>query len=331
MSEDLTAWGTVPTPHQQRRMNANKNARAHNVAVLERGLQRTLGSSDGLIEPTAWDGKPIPARSWIVPGLIPANTVTMITGNGGDGKSLLALQLAVAAATRTRWLGRDVKGSRVMGLWAEDDHDELMRRTDGVLAPLGLAFSDLENLTFFDRDGRESLLYEAQHNDTTGQTSPFFQQLMNTVAEMGVELLILDSLYNFFGGNENIRSQANQFIGELKRFARKLGCAVVIVAHPSRAGMGKDGDGTAGNTAWHNAVRSRLYLHRKKHPSGDPDKKGPLVLEHMKANYGRVEDQIEIAWENGRFVPTDVVSQASEKPRTEAEIREQMDLLGDDR
>ena len=38
---------------------------------------------------------PIPARPWHVEGLIPGRTVTMLGGDGGVGKSLLALQLAV--------------------------------------------------------------------------------------------------------------------------------------------------------------------------------------------------------------------------------------------
>lgn len=285
---------------------------------------RALGPGDGLIEPTAWEGKPIPGRKWIVPGLIPCNTVTLLTGNGGDGKSLLALQLLKSSVTNTKWLGRDVKNVRCLGIWAEDEEEELMRRTNDALTAEQMSFGDLDGLTYIDRDGRDSIMYEAQHNDTTGRVTQFFEQVWETVQSLGAELVVLDSLYNFFGGNENVRSQANQFIGELKRMCRHLRCAVVLVAHPSRAGMGKDGDGTAGNTAWHNSVRSRLYLHRLKHASGDPDKKGPLVVEHMKANYGRKEDQIEIMWEEGRFIPVIDPTMSTPPRRGESLFGEQL-------
>lgn len=289
-------------PQAQERARRTSGARQQQAKIASLG-PRALGPGDGLIEPTAWEGQPIPTRKWIVPGLIPADTVTLLTGNGGDGKSLLAVQLLKSSVTHTRWLGREVKNVRCLGIFAEDDKDELMRRTDGALTAERMSFGDLDGLTFVDRDGLDSVMYEADHNETSGRITPFFAQVWQTVQELGAQLLVLDSLYNFFGGNENVRSQANQFIGELKRLSRKLSCAVVLVAHPSRAGMGQGGDGTAGNTAWHNAVRSRLYLHRKKHPSGDPDKKGPLMLEHMKSNYGKPEDAIEIMWEEGRFVP----------------------------
>lgn len=47
-------------------------------------------------------------REWLVPDLIPSGTVTLLGGDGGTGKSLLALQLAVSVATDSAWLGLGV-------------------------------------------------------------------------------------------------------------------------------------------------------------------------------------------------------------------------------
>lgn len=302
----------------QDRARRTHGARQHQAAQTSRIGPRALGPADGLHEPSSWEGMQVPGRKWIVPGLIPANTVTMLTGNGGDGKSLLAIQLLKSAVTGTRWIGCDVKQVRCLGIFAEDDKDELMRRSYDTLSADRLSFSDLDGLTLVDRDGENSVMYEAMHNDTAGHLTDFFARVCATIQTIGAELVVLDSLYNFFSGNENVRSQANEFIGALKKQCRHLGCAIILVAHPSRSGMGQGGDGTAGNTAWHNSVRSRLYLHRLKHPSGDPEQKGPLVLEHMKANYGRIENRIEILWEEGRFVP--VMDPHMSSPPTAADI-----------
>ena len=43
-------------------------------------------------------GKPVPHREWLVNETIPLHQVTLFTGDGGQGKSLLAIQLAVATA-----------------------------------------------------------------------------------------------------------------------------------------------------------------------------------------------------------------------------------------
>ena len=40
----------------------------------------------------------MPPREWLVDALVPMKTVTLFSGDGGTGKSLLALQLAVAVA-----------------------------------------------------------------------------------------------------------------------------------------------------------------------------------------------------------------------------------------
>ena len=66
-----------------------------------------------------------------------------------------------------------------------------------------------------------------------------------------------------FGGDENSHVQSRQFIGLLKKLARKHDCAFLLLAHPSPTGM-NTGTGTSGS----NAVRSRLYLQTAKASDG---------------------------------------------------------------
>jgi hypothetical protein len=58
-----------------------------------------------IINPAEWEGLPIPPREWIVPGYIPHKTVTLLSGDGSVGKSLLALQLAAGRALAREWIG----------------------------------------------------------------------------------------------------------------------------------------------------------------------------------------------------------------------------------
>lgn len=82
-------------------------------------------------------GKEVPPREWLVPDLVPAGTVTLLTGDGGTGKSLVALQLAAACAMGRPWLGRDVAAGRALFISAEDDQDELHRRLFDVAQAVG--------------------------------------------------------------------------------------------------------------------------------------------------------------------------------------------------
>ena len=94
--------------------------------------------------------KPIPPREWLVHGLVPQKTVTLFSGDGGTGKNLLALQLAVAVAAQTAWIGKTINTGRVIFLSAEDDDDELHRRLDDILKAEGRGYDDLSGLTVHD-------------------------------------------------------------------------------------------------------------------------------------------------------------------------------------
>src|SRR5260370_12643689 len=70
-------------------------------------------------------GKPVPEREWLVPDWIPSRQVTLLSGDGGVGKSLLAMQLQIAAAAHCQCLGLPVSPCRSFGIYAQSEGDEL--------------------------------------------------------------------------------------------------------------------------------------------------------------------------------------------------------------
>ena len=70
-----------------------------------------------LIDPIALQGVAVPERSWIVRDWIPNYQVTMLNGDGGIGKSLLAQQLLTSCATGNSWLGLDVKPCKALAFF----------------------------------------------------------------------------------------------------------------------------------------------------------------------------------------------------------------------
>ena len=50
------------------------------------------------------DGKEIPDRDWLFHDWIPGKRVTLLYGDGGTGKSQIAMQLCVAVASDQPWL-----------------------------------------------------------------------------------------------------------------------------------------------------------------------------------------------------------------------------------
>ena len=247
-----------------------------------------------------FEGKHVPPRQWVVHDLVPSGTVTLLGGDGGTGKSLLALQLAYAVATGGAWLDRRVTPGAALYISAEDDQDELHRRIADVAHAGGTGLAELYQLTLRSLAGEDALL--AMQDGRTGALSAttLFKEVEERVQAERPVLVVLDTLADLFPGNENDRAQARQFIGLLRGLAIRHQCAVVLLAHPSLSGM-SSGAGTSGTTGWNNSVRSRLYLWRVV-KDGDEPNPDARVLSTKKANYGPAGGEINLTWRDGVFI-----------------------------
>ncbi|GAB4068009.1 AAA family ATPase [Ancylobacter sonchi] len=249
------------------------------------------------LDPAAWAGQPVPEREWFLPALIPARQVTLLTGDGGTGKSLLALQLGVASAFGVSTAGLSPAEGKVLYVAAEDDIDEIHRRTVDIVEALGGDLADLSGQMLIAPLADQDATLAAPGRDGTLLFTRLHAALERKVAEFQPDLLILDTAADLFAGDEIKRNQVRNFIAALRKLALS-GPAVLLLAHPSVSGM-QSGTGTSGSTGWSNSVRSRLYLTRPTGEAADPNVR---ELEVMKANYGAVGEKMRFRWEAGAFV-----------------------------
>jgi RecA-family ATPase len=255
-----------------------------------------------IIDPSTLQGRPVPPREWHVADLIPHKTVTLKSGDGGVGKSLLAMQLCVSTALDKPWIGRDVARGRAMYLSAEDDMDEVHRRLFDICAGEGVRLADLGRLRIAPLAGLDAVLAAPQGKTNVIAATPLWKALEARCEEFLPRLLVLDTSADLFAGEENNRAQVRQFIGMLRGLAIRLDIAIVLLSHPSVAGM-SSGSGTSGSTAWNNSVRSRLFFRREVSSDGIEADPNLRKLETMKANYSTTGAEITVRWEAGRFVP----------------------------
>jgi KaiC/GvpD/RAD55 family RecA-like ATPase len=237
--------------------------------------------------------------------LLPMRNVVLLSGDGGTGKSLLALQLALATATALPyWIGMTVANGPVIYVSAEDDRDEIHKRVEEIVAVEECA--DLEAsrglLYFLALAGQDATLAIEQRASCAIKPTDLMGHLDRMLADVSPVLLILDNLADIYAGNENNRSTVKHFVGLLRRLAIRHDCVVLLLAHPSLSGR-SNGTGESGSTAWNNSVRSRMYLHRvfdgeSRHEADEQAR----VLEMMKSNYGPVGREIELRWQDGRFI-----------------------------
>ncbi len=197
------------------------------------------------------------------------------------------------------FLGFDVMGCRALGMFCEDDRDELHRRQAATNSAVGVEFGDLENVFWLPRAGSENLLMTFLA-DGRGDPSPLFSQMLNLARERGAQFVVIDTAADVFAGNENIRPQVRQFISLLTRLARAIDGAVLLLAHPSQTGRAS-GTGDSGSTAWNNSVRSRLYLKRPDAAGGNMPDADIRVLSRLKANYASAGVDITLRYSRGAF------------------------------
>lgn len=245
-------------------------------------------------------GRPVPERPWFVRDLIPDRAVTMLSGDGGAGKSLLATQLGVASATATGWAGALPEPGPVAYLSAEDEEDEVHRRLADITAAAGLSLEDLSNFHLVPQAGKDAVLAVPGAKSDLLEATPLWSALVDKVRVLRPRLLVLDNLADIFAGNENSRPQARQFVGLLRGLAIERKLAVLVISHPSLTGL-SSGTGTSGSTAWSNSVRSRLYLDRARDEGGEEPDPDLRILRLMKANYSPIGAEIRMRWERGRF------------------------------
>ncbi|MEZ5784730.1 MAG: AAA family ATPase [Rhizobiaceae bacterium] len=234
--------------------------------------------------------KPTPKR-FIIPNFVPAGEVTLFTGPGSAGKSLLAQQLATAKAGGKSSLRLDLNQAPAIYLTCEDDEQQLHWRQYHICNALGISMDKLAgvlHLTSLRGELDNALVELGPHGEL--QPSPTYERLAAVVRRTGADFVALDNVAHLFPGNENDRGEVTRFVNLLNGLAGETGAAIMLLGHPN-----KSGDSYSGSTAWPNAVRSHVFL--------EHDLQTDMrTFKAEKANYGRNGDSIRFAWVDWAFV-----------------------------
>jgi RecA-family ATPase len=254
-----------------------------------------------LVTPAQWPDEAPPPVDWLAHHRIPRGDVTTLHGDGGAGKTDIALQLAANCGRGAQdWLGHEIANGSVVVISAEEPEREVRRRIWLHAQRDGYEAGSLAGLRFwFPDDTAGAVLAIPNHRSGIMDPTPLFHSIEAAIGEVGPVLVVVDNVAATFAGNQNDRVMVRSYVNLWRRIARGPGNpAVLLLDHPSLSGL-TNGTGRGGNMDWRNSVRSALYLF----PPDDRAEKdrGIRILETAKSNYGPSggTTQLRLQWAEG--------------------------------
>jgi hypothetical protein len=240
-----------------------------------------------------WAGCEPEEISFSIADLVPQGMVTLLTSQGGAGKTLL-MQMAVAAvaAGTLKFLGRQCTAGSAAGVFAEDPDQVLHLRQSRINAQWGIDYDRLAGRAFIQSYfGLPAQLWRQ------GRATPFMGELEEHLRQIeNLRLLTLDNAALLYAGDESSRPEVTEFLAMLNGVADRLAIGIVLSAHASKSSDGTALRLTSGSTAWVNACRSVLELK----PGEDPQ---TATLTLVKANHAASGAAIDLEWRDKLLVP----------------------------
>ena len=204
-----------------------------------------------------WAGWEPEEISFAVADLVPQGMVTLLTSQGGAGKTLL-MQMAVTAvsAGTLQFLGRQCTAGAAAGVFAEDPDQVLHLRQSRINAQWGIDYDRLAGRAFIQSYfGLPAQLWrQGRATRFMGELEEHLRQIENP------RLLALDNAALLYAGDESSRPEVTEFLAMLNGVADRLAIGIILSAHASKSSDGTALRVTSGSTAWVNACRSVLEL-----------------------------------------------------------------------
>ena len=155
---------------------------------------------------------------WLWEPYIPCGMITLIQGDGGEGKTTTALAIAAAVTTGNALPGRRATVPAPVILQnAEDSYPKKLKPT-------------------LEKCGANLDLIERIDEDECALTFSD-ERIEQAIVRTGAKLFILDPVQAFFGSaNMNSMSSVRQIMKRLGDIAARHDCAILLVGHMNKSG-----------------------------------------------------------------------------------------------
>ncbi len=188
------------------------------------------------------------AVQYLVDGLLPLPSLSMVYGAPGSLKSFLLADMSVCIAGGKSWLGRKVIQSSVLFV----DLDNGLRRTHDRFEALGRAHKLSADARLFYVSMPSSWFNAGDSQD--------MENMIQRITKKGIKLICIDCLDRIRGGaDENSGDMAN-VMTNLRLISEKTDAAVVVIHHQRKSGNGKTKARAGESLRGHSSIEASLDL-----------------------------------------------------------------------
>jgi RecA-family ATPase len=150
----------------------------------------------------------------------------MISGASKSGKSYLLIELAIALAEGTKWLGFQCKKSKVMYINLEIDRNSLIQRFIDIYTALDLKPINAHSISIWNLRGATKPLDE------------LMPEIIQNAKLLDADVIILDPIYKVMIGDENSATDTAIFTNLFDKICYETGCTFIYSHHHSKGSQG---------------------------------------------------------------------------------------------
>ena len=187
------------------------------------GLQDDLPDLEDL-SPLLSD--PPPKAPPLLDGLLLQGHKMLLAGPSKAGKSFALIELCVAIAEGTSWMGFPCARGKVLYVNLELDRASCIHRFRDVYAALGLTPRHAGHIQLWNLRGKSVPM---------DQLAP---KLIRRALTGGFLAVVIDPIYKVITGDENSADQMARFCNQFDKVCTELGCAVIYCHHHSKGAQG---------------------------------------------------------------------------------------------
>ncbi len=269
---------TLLKPHLEDVAHDGHAFTSEKLDALIDDMCRRYPSSQEIATDEAMDFAPVslgelaepPPRVDLVEGLLPEGYITVLYGDGGMGKSYLALAIATCVALEKRFLGRGVKPTGVLYLDWEVDQNEAARRAFQIARGMGLERPPM------------NIWYEEINQPLSAMAG----KIKAYIEERGVGVVIIDSLGLACADDP----EAARVVIKLFSMLKGLRTTILGIDHQSKLNEGQHYGlkSPFGSVYKGNLSRSVIQIQKVEGSYGQL----ALLLHHKKFNFGHLNDDM---------------------------------------